>query len=152
MSKQKKKDIISWDFISQFSFHNPPKIVLERSPEVNRNYLNHGLNLKKKGTSVSCYLKTQFFPNGSKDVPYLIVSNNYPYNMENGIQHFLLWFNPDTEFRFWIQDFQKVKKIIADYCAQGNIEMETKCVYFQNLENMRSVKAIPHIHIFWKKK
>ena len=151
MSEPKQK-IISWDFIRQLSFHNPPKIVLERSPEVQRKYLTHGLNLKQRGISVSHYLKSKFFPGENNDTPYLIVPNTYPYNMEDGIHHFLIWFNPDTEFRFWIQDFQKVREIIADYCAQGNIEMDTECVYFQNLESMRSVKAIPHIHIFWKKK
>ena len=151
MSKTKPA-IISWDFISQFSFHNPPSMVLERSPEIQGKYLTHGRNLKKRGISVSHYLKNQFFPGEDNETPFLIVPNTYPYNMESGIHHFLIWFNPDTEHRFWIGDFRKVREIIVDYCAQQNIEMETECVFFQNLESMRSVKAIPHIHIFWKRK
>ena len=143
---------ISWDYISQFSFHHPPREVLERSVEMQKKYMAHNRNLKEKGISVSKYLREQLFPHGGKDTPYIITTNTFPYNMESGIQHFLIWFNPDLESRNWIQNYSKVQEIIADYCAGQNICRDTCCVYFQNLESMRSVKAIPHIHIFWKKK
>ena len=142
---------ISWDFISQFSFLNPPREVLERSVEMQNKYTTHNRNLKKRGISVSKYLRTQLFPDGDKDTPYIITTNTFPYNLESGIRHSLIWFNPDLESRNWIQNSSLVQEIIGDYCARENICRNTCCVYFQNLESMRSVKAIPHIHIFWKK-
>ena len=151
MTYSANKTSISWEFINQFSFHNPPEIVLLRSPEVQKKYILHSQELKRNNCSVTSFLRNKFFPRGDKDVKFIITPNQFPYDTDVGINHYLIWFNPDLESCNWIGNFQKVKEIVQEFCRQENIDEDNSCIFFQNLECMRSVKAIPHVHIFWKK-
>lgn len=151
MYNSSKTNQLNWDFFNQFSFHKPPEMNIKRSPEVAKKYRDHSLQLKKKNCSVLQHLRQKFFPNGDKDLKFIITQNQFPYHMEAGINHYLIWFNPDLESCHWIRSFQKVKEIVEEFCRQQNINQDADCIFFQNLECMRSVKAIPHIHIFWKK-
>ena len=38
MYNSTKTNQLSWEFINQFSFHNPPEMNIKRSPEVEKKY------------------------------------------------------------------------------------------------------------------
>ena len=145
---------IKWTTISQFSFHQPPEIVLGRSVEMDNKYKDHAADLAEKGISSLQYLKDKYFSGEKEGAPCTVALNNFPYDMEEGIQHYLVWVNPNYqgEQRFRIEDFGYVRDwVLEKFCGGDEETLDRRCVYFQNIERLRSVKAIPHLHIFIRK-
>lgn len=131
----------SWCFLEQFNFSNPPTSAFCRKDSVEEKYIKHGSEIKKAG-GVETYLKKKYLQDG---VDYTMTLNNFPYDMEDGINHYVIWFQLD---RF--SDFNnpgEVKKIIKKYEQDSGVEFQDT-VFFQNIERLRSVPGIPHIHVF----
>lgn len=133
----------SWSFLKQFNFTNPPTIVLGRSEEVLESYKRHGETIKKNG-GVEKHLKSCYL---SQDNDYCMTKNNFPYYFEEDIGHYVIWFKSET-----FQDYNNpvaVKKIVSDFQRDNGVEFK-EFVFFQNIERLRSVPSIPHIHVFAK--
>ena len=142
---------IPWNTISQFSFQRPPEIVLGRSAEMDQKYQDHAADLAEKGLTSLQYLSEKYFSGSNSGAPCTVALNTFPYDMEKGVQHFLVWVNPkyQGERRFRIEDFGYVRDWVLDKFCEGQEEMlDRRCVYFQNVERLRSIKAIPHLHVF----
>jgi len=84
-----------------------------------------------------------------KDNLYVIVKNIFPYDIEDDIEHYLIWFNPKY-YKNWrrtiIYDNKYIEKII-----NNNKLLNKSYIYFINGSNIQSIKDIQHIHIFMKK-
>ena len=133
----------SWSFLKQFNFTNPPTIVLGRSEEVLESYKRHGETIKKNG-GVEKHIKSCYLSTGND---YCMTKNNFPYYFEEDIGHYVIWFKLET-----FQDYNNpvaVNKIVADFQKKKGILFKDY-VFFQNIERLRSVPGIPHIHVFAK--
>ena len=131
----------SWDFIKQFNFSNPPTSPFCRNDSVEKDYGRHGSEIKKSG-GVEQYLKGKYL---SGDIDFTMTLNNFPYDFQSGIVHYVIWFRLEK-----FSDFNNpgaVKEIIRKYQEDNNVEFKD-IVFFQNIERLRSVPGIPHIHVF----
>tara|TARA_B110001469_G_scaffold107674_1_gene107992 strand:+ start:60 stop:527 length:468 start_codon:yes stop_codon:yes gene_type:complete len=133
---------ISWSFIQEFSWDLPPRIVLGRSQEVDDKYLQHRLYLSKNGITGYDNIMKLFV----SDATYVLEHNNFPYYMEEGISHYVVWINPKDE-ETWKRN--EIEELVTHELFEGNREsMLLDTVYFQNIPELRSIKAISHIHVF----
>ena len=74
--------------------------------------------------------------------------NNYPYYTEDDVVHYVIWFVGSTFERY--NNPSTIEKIIEDYKIENNISEESQYVYYQNIEALRSIPSIPHLHVFIK--
>ena len=75
-----------------------------------------------------------------KHTPFLLVKNKFPYYLNNAI-HYVLWINPKYNNLF---DDKLINKIVTMRMKDKNH------IYFENIENNKSIKTIKHYHIFIK--
>jgi len=127
----------SWDFIKQFH-NNSPLINIKRKKEIEEKYLLHKKKLKEKNINIEDYLNNLLFKN---DFKYVITNNDFPYNIEEDVQHKILWINPKYNDLF---DDKLINKIITMRMKDKNY------IYFENIETNKSIKTIKHYHIFIK--
>lgn len=105
-------------------FHrNPPDNQLYRSYEVQTQYENDRLSEKE--------LKKKLFKNGGI---WILTKNKYPYHFTDNTEHYVIWFK--YQINYTLIDF-----LLRDY---DNV------VYFENKTQNKSIKTIPHVHIFLK--
>lgn len=74
----------------------------------------------------------------------VLLKNDFPYDVQNDIQHMVLWFNPNQRSDM-IQQVQLNEVISA-------LELHHEVVYWENKPEIRSVGDIKHYHVFLKKK
>jgi hypothetical protein len=145
---------ITWLQLIQFSFYHPPEITLGRSEAVNSLYQEYSQNLKKTGIAVYDNLKHRYFSGENKG--YVITKNGFPYYLEGSIQHHLIWVDPQYfgPNKLNLSDHDSVRQIIRNkfFADVSEADMDRNCVYYQNIERLRSVKCMPHVHVFIKRK
>ena len=93
----------SWDFIKQFNFSHPPTSPFSRNHTVEENYSKHGIEIKKSG-GVEAYLKKKYL---SSDNDFNMTPNNFPYDMESDIIHYVIWFRLEK-----FEDFNNPGEVI----------------------------------------
>ena len=115
--------------LKQYSIDNPPNFNLGRKPEVQKVYDEFRLkreNRDKFLELVKDKLSTERF--------YLHL-NDYPYDVEEPIQHWLLWWNKPLDIN-----------------ALTNLFFGEKLVCFWvNLSENNSIPEINHAHVFAEK-
>ena len=62
---------------------------------------------------------------------YIITENDFPYNLNNNVKHYIIWTN---------NDIFKIKKILN--------KRFNNYIFFRNLIENKSIKDIEHYHIF----
>lgn len=120
----------SWEFLSQFGPKNPPHIVLERSSKVQKDYDNYRSSSKN---STQSFLERIFPEEENKEI--IIRQNDFPYNCEKSIQHKVVWIHPNSNI---------TTEEIIDYI----FKISKNIIYFENIEENKSIKAIRHFHVF----
>jgi hypothetical protein len=124
--------MISWNYLSQFNEKNPPQETLYRKKEIQDKYETFRDSLD---IPIADYLHSTLFSDQNyRD--YNLRLNDFPYNMEETISHYILWINPTSKSL-------PVKSIIQSKFKNF--------IYFMNVPKNRSVMEIPHYHIFTKK-
>tara|TARA_B110001450_G_C17502908_1_gene433134 strand:+ start:417 stop:824 length:408 start_codon:yes stop_codon:yes gene_type:complete len=131
----------SWEFMTQFSINNPPKITIYRDSKTETRYKYLKTNLKKKGISISDYLKTKLFSGYNKFKEYRFIENDFKYNTEDGVFHYNFWINPIIETNY---DENKIKDIVAKIMKNKDF------IIFKNLVCNMSVPGVVHYHIFYR--
>ena len=131
----------SWEFMTQFSINNPPKITIYRDSKTETRYKYLKTNLKKKGISISDYLKTKLFSGYNKFKEYRFIENDFKYNTEDGVFHYNFWINPIIETNY---DENKIKDIVAKIMKNKDF------IIFKNLVCNMSVPGVIHYHIFYR--
>jgi hypothetical protein len=132
---------VTWQFLSQF--HKiPPRILIPRTPEIQKSY-----EFYKTTTHVD--LKWSLFPEESNSL-YQFLPNKYPYNIEDNIKHYVLWFNPKLpsclqESNLFV-DFILQHKIIN----QNNVLMTSEGLHPYIFWKNSSVKNMTHYQVFYR--
>ena len=116
--------MLTWDFLKKYDH----KQKLYRKPEIEEKYIAHVQSLNGE---VHEYIMNNII----KANKYIIVDNTFPYDVEENLEHKLLWINPDT-----VLQEDEVDKIISSVFGET--------IYFRNEPKNQSVKGIAHYHIF----
>lgn len=135
---------ISWSFIRQFNFTNPPRIVLGRSEEVDSKYKRDSKIIKENGGAQK-HLEKKYL---SRDNDYYMTLNNYPYYLEDGVIHYVIWFKGENFGKY--NNPAEINNIIKDYVSLNDISDKCEYIFYQNIEELRSIPSIPHLHVFMK--
>ena len=103
-------------------------ILIHRTLEVNNKYACD----KENGT---CSKNLEHIKNLLIIDSYCILQNNYPYNLEENIDHFCFWFSQKYTM-------DEALIIIKNKFNTDNV------IIFCNAHSIKSVKEIEHYHIF----
>jgi len=131
----------SWEFMSQFSINNPPKITIHRDSNTDTRYNETKSYLKKNKININDYLKTKLFSGNNKYKEYRFIENDFKYNIVNGVFHYNIWINPIIETNY---DENKIKDIVAKIMKNKDF------IIFKNLACNMSVPGVVHYHIFYR--
>ena len=99
--------------------------------------MNHCQQLKQSGIKVEEYIKQ----NVLKGNNVVYTHNRFPYALDPGIKHDLIWIQPGHQI-----SIQEVERIIRE--NNPNICLEKQCVYFKNVPKNQSIRAIEHYQVF----
>ncbi|SAL97069.1 hypothetical protein [Absidia glauca] len=94
------------------------------------------------GTIEHYLLSTKLKPFTTSNPPTVIVlPNDFPYSVEKGIQHVLIWSQEPLAPTF-------VDTVLGEQYDPGVWEW----VYWVNPPEIQSVKKLPHVHVFLRKR
>ena len=82
----------------------------------------------------------------SQHINYRFVPNNFPYFVENGIVHFVLWIRPGHIIE---TDSMPIRYTISRY-VMSRFQRPLDFCYFKNTKDNKSVPEIEHYHVFIK--
>ena len=82
----------------------------------------------------------------SQHIPFRFVPNNFPYFVENGINHFIFWIRPDYECN---HDPDSIRRYISMYVI-SRFQRPLEFCFFRNSMENKSVPEIEHYHVFIK--
>lgn len=118
---------------------------IHRSKKVQAVYDQWMKNTLSKYGSIEKYLlstKLHFKPlQDTSKPPVIILPNDFPYSVEEGIQHILLWSQIPLS-----RDY--IEYILETNFGSQNYEW----VYWVNPPEIQSVKKLPHVHVFMRPK
>ena len=102
---------------------NAPKTKLDRHPDIQKAYDNDKTTEKE--------LRSRLFNNNQV---WVLTENKYPYYFIDNTKHYVMWF--DKKINYTLINF-----LLREY---------DQIVYFENIQQCKSIKSIPHVHIFIK--
>ena len=143
---------MSWEFLRQFDYNNPPRICLGRSCEVMEKYEIHKAELSREQIDINTYIDRKYFMGNNKK--FIIDNNIFPYYCEDNVKHYVMWINLNIGVDNSLGEnyHQELRNYICKNLFNGDeSEMTDNCIYFQNIPEQRSVKCIPHLQIFVRK-
>ena len=112
--------------LQSFSFHNPPSVTLPRSKETQACYEKHMAN------SEACKKFKKTIEKNLSSNEYYIQKNDFPYLVQEGIEHLL----------FWTKDISNALDIIPTL-------FDSKLITFwKNRPTNCSIPEIDHVHVF----
>eukprot|EP00474_Spongospora_subterranea_P000214 CRZ00672.1 hypothetical protein [Spongospora subterranea] len=151
-------NIITWDDLSNAIVSNQLH-VLGRSHEVQDTYREEMEAISKKFAFPFHYLLDRVFDVGldvDSNTGLLIArrsqyendvrfrKNDYPYHMETGIEHYILWAGSASALESATNTSNSMREFIPDHLHQCEMR------YFVNPVNLQSVKEICHAHVFFR--
>lgn len=126
----------SWNMVLKWH-KNPPTYMIGRTPKIELIYQNALLSRTRE--NYIHHIKTNIMQ--SKNI-YLAI-NNFPYYLEDEIQHYCLWINnPDI-----IIDDTLIQLAIFDKLGKWLIP-SIDVSWFINLAKNKSIPEIQHAHVF----
>lgn len=148
-----KIEPLLWDVLKTYH-KNPPNCTFPRSDTVIKSYQKHkkGLDLVKK--DVSEFVKDQYFSGIDASRVSWLSDNKFPYLLEPGIQHKVLWFNPRITMSKQFPCNLNTAHVFIDVCLSKKLLDKDKydIIYFENQSQCRSIPGIRHIQVFLKEK
>tara|TARA_B100000035_G_C20758620_1_gene447283 strand:+ start:115 stop:516 length:402 start_codon:yes stop_codon:yes gene_type:complete len=131
--------MLSWNVVKKFTVESPPTYALGRLPEVEERYTRHRNQIKssKYYNSIADYILKDVL--GSNE--YKFTENEFPYKVEDGIKHYLLWVSKEAHGKYNIESLIK---------SRVEIKSCKEFTFYRNLKNNASVFEIEHYHIFAK--
>ena len=125
----------TWQELLKYNFDSPPICQFKRKVEIEDRYKEHMEHLKRDNISIIDYIKGHAFP---KNETHQFMKNTFPYDLDDHIDHWLLWINPDNPL-----DDVIIKELVKD-------NMGKDAIYFCNYKFNQSIPGIRHCHIFIK--
>ena len=145
---------LTWELLKTFHC-NPPNCSFPRNNKVIQSYNKHKEGLEIVNSNVSDFVKKQYFSGANASKVSCLTDNKFPYLLEPGIQHKVLWFNHRiTMSKQFPRNLNSSHRFI-DVCLSKkmpDIKSKYEILYFENLDQCRSVPGIKHIHVFLKNK
>jgi hypothetical protein len=116
--------------LTKYTMESPPMTALPRSPEIQAKYdafIEKGNNRSEFVNSMKCRLKNK---------RYYFTRNDFPYQTERHIEHWVCWYEKDTCPHEIVKEIEGKNHIIT---------------YWKNHSQNMSIQEINHIHIFIQK-
>ena len=123
--------MLTWSDLKQYDCKTP-LLKLTRVPIIQAQYEQHKLDVKEQGLTLEKIVEA----NVLKDRNRSLVPNSYPYDIQPNIKHMILWMRPGYE-----QTVQDTKRILEK-------RLGTDVIVFNNNEENKSIKGMPHYHVF----
>ena len=108
------------------------EVELHRSSETEKRH-------RTSGADISVF-KEGLFRNGDH---FTFRRNDFPYHLEDGVKHFVLWINPEVKLKTRQADF-----IIDNHLIALGYRNPCQRVFYKNSITIKSIKEIDHIHVF----
>jgi hypothetical protein len=120
--------MFSWDMLKKHQFYD-----IKRSKEMEKKYEEY-----KKQVNVTNHI----FQNVLQNKPFQLAKNKFPYDVQDGIEHYVLWIHPEMKL-----SYKTIYEILKIY--------ETKLgfkdfIFYENEPRKKSVLEIPHVQVFFK--
>ena len=87
-------------------------------------------------------MKRRLFSDGGK---FAFKRNNFPYHLEAGVAHFVLWIAPGVEL-----PASRAGSVIDQLMEAHGYAKGTTRVFYKNSITIKSIREIDHIHVFVK--
>ena len=129
--------VLTWETIQKLNVNCPPTYNLGRSPKVQEIYDKHRDWLKDSKTDVKTYICEKF---NLENKGIVFVENEFPYNCDQGIKHYLIWINAD-----YIYNLQSLEKFIKEKIGSNG-----DYVFYKNIPANNSISCVNHYHVFVK--
>lgn len=114
-------------------------IKLYRSYETETEYLKYLAKLFQNEIDINDYMMNKLNFTGKSQSTYELLENNFPYYLEPGMKHYVLWLNPSLN--------EEEQETIIDQIPVFEFGQDKFAIKENTIEN-KSVKKIPHVHIF----
>ena len=133
--------MLSWDVVKDFTVKSPPTYALGRLPEVEERYTRHRDHINESSfySSIAEYIINDVIG----DNEFVFVENEFPYKVEKGIKHYLLWISKEAQGKYDIESLIK---------SRPEIVSSSEFTYYRNLKNNASIFEVEHYHVFAKVK
>jgi hypothetical protein len=129
--------LVTWNFLKQYNREVPlPEDV--RTLETINTYKNE---FKIKSNEDKLQLLYKFYLKDDLNLH----KNKYPYNLDNGIEHYVLWIHPNYENKCSTKD---IKIFIENFLKDNQF---SDYIYFENNNLSKSILNIKHYQVFFKK-
>ena len=131
--------MLSWDIVKDFTVQSPPTYALGRLPEVEERYTRHRNHINESDfySSIADYIIKDVIG----DNEYVFVENEFPYKVEEGIKHYLLWISKKAHGKYDTETLIK---------NRDEIKTCKEFTYYRNFKNNASIFEIEHYHVFAK--
>lgn len=113
---------------------------LSRKSNIQKLYNNRSKNIRND------FIDSLFDPYiVSNDVLYKFLPNNFPYNIEDGLLHYVLWIRPGVE-----TSNTTIRSIIAEKIVR-RFKKPYEFTFFKNSDRYKSIPDVEHYHVFIKR-
>ena len=148
-----KIEPLLWEVLKTYH-QKPPNCAFPRSDTVIKAYRKHKEGLDLDNKDVSEFVKDQYFSGKEASRVSCLSNNKFPYLLEPGIQHKVLWFNPRITMSKQFPKNLNTAHGFIDVCLSKKLPDKDKydIIYFENQSQCRSIPGIRHIQVFLKEK
>ncbi|KAI8371357.1 uncharacterized protein BYT42DRAFT_579960 [Radiomyces spectabilis] len=137
-------EVCTWDQVYYYVSTNQIKMI-HRSPKVQAEYDQWMKDTLATYGTIEKYLltnKLHFPPTKDDEHPAVIIlPNDFPYSVESGIDHILIWSQVPLDPNY-------VEQILEQRYGSENWEW----VYWVNPPEIQSVRKLPHVHVFMRRR
>ncbi|GAA5815160.1 hypothetical protein MFLAVUS_008666 [Mucor flavus] len=139
-----ENEVFSWEQVYHFVSTNQIKSI-HRNKQVQTVYNQWMKDTLQKYGTIENYLlssKLNFKPiTDESRPPVIILPNDFPYSVAEGIYHILLW-----------SQIPLSRDYIEDILESNYGHKEYEWVYFVNPPEIQSVRKLPHVHVFMRRR
>lgn len=120
---------------------------IDRTPEARERYYKYKLEVESRGIDYSDFIFTEKlrFDGINKDKSYVLTINEFPYHITNDIIHLIIWCREQCNDTFE-RAVNRIKMDVIELLDKST----SNILVVENPPDKKSVKKIPHRHIFIK--
>jgi hypothetical protein len=113
---------------------------LKRTPAVEDSYKKRKQELEDSNQTLEHEIRRKYFSGPDAGRSIVITENEFPYDLEDGIEHLVVWGNPDLLDE---DDFRRFgpASLYHEY-------LDHDITWFINPTGWRSIEGVPHAHAF----
>jgi hypothetical protein len=132
---------MDWEYLKFAHSNGICYKLIERKTETTNEYKKHKEHVKSLGIPYKEYMLNEYFKNNES---YVIIKNNFPYDLADGIEHYNLWIHPGNKNPLF-HNMEYINELVSKH-------MTCEFICFMNDISLQSVPEITHYHIFIKNK